>query len=201
MPTKRKTIFGFDMGWLFNNSRKSRKSRKTGRSKTSLAYEDTNSKRVPEGNRKMCVCALQKKSVVCVCGVVKKKDQSRKSRKSRKSSVVYRQIVRDGYTRKDGIYVRSALIEDRGAPGKGPRLIPKLKSGTLRKHGYDSKTSSMKRHVALRSAVAEYGPTTIIRKLNVVATLQKRTNPSLSQQFKTDSAWVKKTFGTTAHPI
>lgn len=80
------------------------------------------------------------------------------------------------------------------------RKIPKLREGTLRRHGYSSKASKEERHAALRKAALAEGPTVVIRKLNVVATLNKNKRPQLCSQLKTDSAWVKSTFGTTAHP-
>lgn len=142
----------------------------------------------------VCVCAMgcQKDhehdahceaAVVCVCahGAAHKKMKTKKS--SRKTSVAYRQMVREGYT-----------------PGKGPKTIPKLRQGTLRRHGYDSKAPKEERHAALRRAAKAEGPTVVIRKLNVVATLNKNTNPTLADCLKVDSAWVKSQFGTTAHP-
>lgn len=158
----------------------------------------------------MCVCAAQctkvhehdekcQTSVVCVCAAGMKK----KKHGSKKTAVSYRRpkIVREGYVRKDGVVVPPTLIEDKGKPGKGPKLIPKLRSGTLSRHGYSSKDPTQQRHEALSKAVKAEGATVVIRKLNVVATLQKNTNPKLSKEMKADSAWVKATFGTTAHPI
>lgn len=206
-----------------NGSRKS-KGAKGSRTKRSQAYcsDGRRMKAVEYGSKKtkaekkkkktklgaVCVCALgcQKEhqhgkgcraEVICVCAHGKAKG---KRHGSRKMSVAYRQVVREGYTRKDGVHVAPTLIEDRGLPGKGPKLIPKLRQGTLRRHGYDSKASKAERHAALRRAAEAEGPTVVIRKLNVVATLNKNTNPKLSAHFKADSAWVKSTFGTTAHP-
>lgn len=163
----------------------------------------------------VCVCALgcQKDhkhtktchaEVMCVCasGPSKKKKEKKEKKVagSRKTAVAYREIVREGYVRKDGVVVPPTLIEDRGLPGKGPKLIPKLRKGTLRRHGYSTKDSQHERHEALRKAVAAEGPTVVIRKLNVVATLNKNTNPEMSKHLKKDSDWVKSQFGTTAHP-
>lgn len=155
----------------------------------------------------VCVCALGcrkehqhskgcQAEVICVCAHAKgKRHGSRK-----KTSVAYRQMVREGYTRKDGAPTLIEGSETAVFRAKAPSFIPKLRQGTLRRHGYDSKASKAERHAALRRAAEAEGPTVVIRKLNVVATLNKNTNPKLSAHFKADSAWVKSTFGTTAHP-
>lgn len=161
----------------------------------------------------VCVCAMQctkkhehdkkcQASVVCVCAAgLKKSKGSRKS--AEKMAVSYRRpkIVREGYVRKDGVVVSPTLIEDKGKPGKGPKLLPKLRSGTLTRHGYSSKLPMEERREALAKAVDAEGPTVVIRKLNVVATLNKNTHPHLAKELKADSAWVKSTYGTTAHPL
>lgn len=103
-------------------------------------------------------------------------------------------IRRSGYTRKDGIRVKSTLIEDQGKPGKGPKIFGKLKKGTLRKYGYSVKNESRERQKALSEAVDEYGPGVVIKKLTVVGNLMSRTNPTYTQRFRADSAWVKKKF-------
>ena len=48
------------------------------------------------------------------------------------------EIVKSGYKTKKGVYVKETCIKDLGNPGKGPKLLPKLKSGTLTSHGYSS---------------------------------------------------------------
>ena len=98
------------------------------------------------------------------------------------------------YRRKDGTLVRvpAKRIEDRGKPGKGPKLIGPLRKGSLRKHGYSTSKSSSARHAALRKAMRSEGALSVFRKLNAVATLEKRTAPSKSKILLADRNWVKR---------
>jgi hypothetical protein len=65
---------------------------------------------------------------------------------------------------------------------------------TLGKHGYkDVKTLTKDdRHRALLRAIAEFGTTYVIRKLNVLAIYNKNKNPSLSKLFRDDIRFVQK---------
>ena len=47
------------------------------------------------------------------------------------------EIKKAGYTTKRGVQVPPTCIKDRGAPGKGPKVIPKLKEGAMM--GYSTK--------------------------------------------------------------
>ena len=110
-------------------------------------------------------------------------------------------IRRSGYTRRpyfrlDGTRVKGArvsshLIKNRGAPGKGPKLIGRLRSGALSAFGYHSANSARSRHTALNKAVKNYGGLSVFRKLGAVATLTKRTSPSTSQKYKSDQNYVR----------
>ncbi len=104
---------------------------------------------------------------------------------------------RKAYTRKDGTrvkatYVKSRCIIDRGLPGKGPKLIGKLKKGALAP--YSIKDNTKVREEILRKKVKSYGALDVFRKLNAVATLQKNTNPANSRKFIRDRNWVRRTF-------
>ena len=66
------------------------------------------------------------------------------------------------------------------------RVIPKLKKGTLTKHGYSTKEKAGIRHAALHKAVNAYGYSTVIKKLNAVRTLTKNTNPKNSEIYSKD---------------
>jgi hypothetical protein len=99
-------------------------------------------------------------------------------------------IVRNGYVRKDGTRVKPSCIIDRGNLGKGPKLIGKLRQGTLTKYGYHSTDPLATRHRSLVKAISVYGPTTVILKLNAICILNKNTNPKISKIFCTDKRWV-----------
>ncbi len=105
------------------------------------------------------------------------------------------QILRKSYsfTKKDGkvVNVKSKCIKDKGLPGKGPALFT-VKRGTLGQFGYSSKLSAKERYQALKKAVKKLGSGTIIKKLNAIAILNKRTNPKISEIFRKDLAWIQK---------
>lgn len=115
------------------------------------------------------------------------------------------QIERAGYERKaytkaDGTrikatYVSATCIEDKGNKGKGPKLIPKLKKGELSEYGYHIKERlAGERRKALKKALKEYDATSVNRKLNALATLNKNTHPTWSERAKADAKWVKKEY-------
>ena len=68
-----------------------------------------------------------------------------------------------------------------------------LKKGLLGKHGYKHvKTlSKYKRHRALESAIKEFGPLSVMRKVNVLYVFNKK-NPTLRKIFKEDKEWIYK---------
>jgi len=112
-----------------------------------------------------------------------------------------RTILRKGYERHvNGKTVRvpAARITDMGAPGKwaekhGPG-IGELRPGGLSSTGYSVVTKKTARHRSLKKAVKKFGPLSTFRKLQAISTYTKRTSPTKSKTFKTDSRWVKKTF-------
>lgn len=65
---------------------------------------------------------------------------------------------------------------------------------SLGKHGYkDVKTlSKTDRQRALLGAIAEFGTTYVIRKLNVLAIYNKNKNPALSRLFRDDIGFVQQ---------
>jgi len=104
------------------------------------------------------------------------------------------EIRRKSYKRKDGTRVKSTCIEDRGLPGKGPKTLPSPRKGTLGKFGYKASKTSKVRRTSLADAVDELGALPVFRKLNLVATFNKNSNPSLAKKFNLDKAWVKRTY-------
>lgn len=103
------------------------------------------------------------------------------------------EIRRKGYTRKDGVKVKSTCIKDRGLKGKGPKLF-KLRKGTLSRHGYTLDKKAADRRKALDKAVKAEGHLAVIRKLNALSILQKNTNPVNSRKFKYDQQWVSRKY-------
>lgn len=117
----------------------------------------------------------------------------------RKKYIIRKGYHRRAYTRKDGVkvkatYVQPTKILDLGTPGHGKDLGIKLKKGLLSNLGYSIDKSRTDRRKALRKAVKLYGSLSTQKKLNLIATYHKRTNPKISKKFKEDYAWVKRTF-------
>lgn len=100
------------------------------------------------------------------------------------------QILRRAYTKKSGKRVSASCIKDRGVPGKGKRLFT-LRKGTLGKHGYKTSFTREERHTALRKAVKAESYAGVIRKLNAVSILQRRTNPKVYDILRSDMKWVQ----------
>lgn len=105
--------------------------------------------------------------------------------------------VRNAYTRADGVKVKAAkipattvppnIIVDRGAPGKGAKLIPiKDDPRHLSDTGYSFSKTEAERHTALRKAAQKYGHTWTIQHLNAIRNLQHRTNPEIAKKATKD---------------
>lgn len=125
-----------------------------------------------------------------------KRGQIRRDGHSRRS------FRRRSYRRRDGTLVRAArvsrtrvaptCVEDRGRPGKGPKVIPRVKNpGDLKKHGYNLDRPADERRKALRSAKREKGYSSLISKLTALATLHKNTNPDIAKKLRADMRWLR----------
>lgn len=106
-------------------------------------------------------------------------------------------IRRRAYTRKDGTYIKSTCVIDKGKPGKTPknkRVLPKPTPGSLGKYGYhDVKhTPAEIRRKALTKAVKDAGYATIIRRVNLIANYSKTSDPQLYKRMRSDIAWMQK---------
>lgn len=102
------------------------------------------------------------------------------------------QILRRGFTRKDGAYVPPGCVKDQGAPGRTPaskRILPQPKEGTLK--GWEAKKSAPQRHAALRKAVKAEGCRAVISRLSLERGFTKRTSPSTAAKAKADQAWLR----------
>lgn len=116
-----------------------------------------------------------------------------------------KQIVREGYkrkayTRSDGTkvkatYVPPAKITDRGAPGKGPKLIDMKDDRHLHTYGYSFGKSAADRHHALDKASKTQGSTFVIRRLNALRTLHKTTDPGIARKASEDMTYVRSHSG------
>jgi hypothetical protein len=99
------------------------------------------------------------------------------------------------YPRAKRTFVKSTCIKDLGKKGKGAPVIGPLRKGELSKHGYSYKLPETSRHASLERAVREYGALSTYRKLNAVAKLSTRVNPTAASAFAADRNWVRSTYG------
>jgi len=98
------------------------------------------------------------------------------------------------YPSATSVLVPASCIENKGLPGKGPKIIGPLKKGELTRYGYSARVGSEQRHVALKKAILVYGPLDVFHKLDAVAKLTVHTAPEAHKIFKADIEWVKKNY-------
>ena len=106
-------------------------------------------------------------------------------------------IRRKAYTRRDGTYVKSACVPDKGKPGKTParkKVLPKPTAGNLSKYGYSNvkNTKAAVRRAALLKGVKDAGYATIIRRVNLIANYNKLSDPTVHRIMRSDIAWMQK---------
>lgn len=110
------------------------------------------------------------------------------------------EILRLGYTRK--AYTRSTgakvlptkvppkCIPDKGAKGRGPKIIKMRKDLSLRNYGYSTTKTLKERKEALDKAVKEHGAGPVVVRLNKLVVLQGR-NPTAAKKFLEDLKYVQ----------
>ena len=102
-------------------------------------------------------------------------------------------VKKKAFTRKDGVRVKASAfkIRDRGKPGRGPRLIPPLRKGTL---GVDfSKSSRIRRRIEVALA-KKIGEKSVMGKLRALQVFNKNTNPVLSEKARLDAKFIAASF-------
>lgn len=111
----------------------------------------------------------------------------------RRRSSRRRTIVRKGYWRQSRsgrrTYVKPARITDRGKPGKGPKLLPKLKKGKMEQFGYDLHESAPRRHAAMRRSARRVGYAKTMQRVNALNVLMKREKEGAKP--RADVRWLK----------
>lgn len=106
-------------------------------------------------------------------------------------------VRRKAYTRRDGTRVRATQFcaEDRGAPGRGPKVIPPLKEGALGGPGFLSKPERT-RHKLLAASVERDGYRTTLGRLNALEVFGKRTfSQKELDTIEADRQWLVRKFG------
>jgi len=112
---------------------------------------------------------------------------------------IYRKAY--SYKRKDGkvVHVPRTKIKDVGKKGKTPtskKVLPVLKKGELSKHGYAANKSDLGRHRALSKAIGNSSDKAhkVIKRLTVIATYTKNTQPGNYKKYKKDAQWVHEKY-------
>lgn len=102
-------------------------------------------------------------------------------------------VKRKGFTTKKGKRVKPTNfdIKDRGAPGRGKKIFPTLKEGSL---GVDfSKPARIRRAIEVVLA-KKIGEKRVIGKLRAIQVLNKRTNQRLSEKARLDARFIASSF-------
>lgn len=106
--------------------------------------------------------------------------------------------LRRAFVRKDGVRVRATRvkgsvfrIKDRGSLGRGPRVIPPLRKGTLGVSFSSPASVRRKKEIALAKRIGERR---VIAKLRALQVLNKRINPSVAAKAKADARFIAGSF-------
>ena len=106
-------------------------------------------------------------------------------------------VHRKGFTFKKGkakgkrVKPKTYKIPDRGAPGRGKKIIPKLKKGGL---GITFDMSMMEQKRILKNKAMSRGEKKVTSSLIALETLNKRQNPKVSRRAKELAHWVAGSF-------
>lgn len=105
----------------------------------------------------------------------------------------YITVHRKGYTRSDGTRVKATTykMKDRGAKGKGKKVISVEHPGSLTALGYHLTDLAKTRRSALLKALKKVSYANLIRKLNAIKVWNKRTNKTLSEKVSRDMDWLR----------
>lgn len=107
--------------------------------------------------------------------------------------MAFLRVKRRGFTRKGGVHVRGATfkIKDRGSRGRGNKVIPDLKKGSL---GVSFDQSPNVRHSKEAKLAARIGEKKVLGKLQAVAVFNKRTNQKVAAKARSDRKWIAGRF-------
>ena len=90
------------------------------------------------------------------------------------------------------VRVKSAVIRNRGLPGKGPYTLPPLSPGKL--YGYTVSANVPNRYKSLTFAMKSNSPLAVFRRLQILARYLKRTSPTARSTVLRNAAWVRTKF-------
>ena len=125
---------------------------------------------------------------------------SRKPKSWGKLTVHKEGYHRKGYTRKSGIKVSPTevspttfKIRDVGSRGRGEKVLPTLKKGTLGGKGFFSRTTEARRKHE-KELTKKLGEKKVASKLRAIGVLQKRVNPTVSEKAFGDARYISGSF-------
>lgn len=98
-------------------------------------------------------------------------------------------VWKKGYKTRKGVRVKGVCIVDRGAPGKGPKILPKPEPGALK--GWQKTLPVKERRRIMASISKSEGCATAIRKLNLLRNLT--TDRATKTAAVADMAWLRRT--------
>ncbi len=104
------------------------------------------------------------------------------------------EILIRSYKKKSGVRVKPHCTPDKGAKGRTPlkkRVLPKLKKDEFTKYGYSTKLSASKRLSKLKHAVKDLSYASVLKRIVVLRTYNKR-NPKLYAKFDCDVKALQK---------
>ena len=73
---------------------------------------------------------------------------------------------------------------------KSKKILKKLEKGTLAKFGYNTSDPKDIRRKVLKKAIKKFGYYKLIKRLEVLKMLTKRTNPNLSKIYSNDTKYL-----------
>lgn len=124
----------------------------------------------------------------------------------RPNEIIREGYVRSGYKRVNGTVVKKVIvppscIKARGMARitgrKGKKVIKAvIRKGTLTECGYRVDLSESKRQAAIGRCIKQFKktPLELFRKLNLVAILQKNTNPNHARVFLSDRNYIRERY-------
>jgi hypothetical protein len=107
------------------------------------------------------------------------------------------------FPKQRNVHVKAACVKDPKAVA-GKQQVPifgAMKRRELLKHGYHYSLPINARRKALESAITEYSPAYVYKKLAAVSVLSKESKPTASTVFSEDSEWVKKQYNITENML
>jgi len=102
-------------------------------------------------------------------------------------------VHRKAYRRKDGTRVKASTykINDRGAKGRGKKVLPTLKKGSLGGKGFFSKPAIV-RHSTYKKECKLLGKKSLLGKIQALKVFNKRDNKPFYDKLCKDYEWIVK---------